>query len=93
MPIAIHFTPRSMTGQQYDEIIARLDAAGAGSPRGRLYHASYGAPAGPIRVFDVWDSQESFEQFGKTLMPILQNLGVDPGTPDVAEVRKIIVGS
>jgi hypothetical protein len=31
-----------MTAAQYDEIIRRLEAAGAGAPEGRLYHASYG---------------------------------------------------
>ena len=30
-------------------------------------------------VFDVWTSQEAFDRFAKTLMPILQQLGVDPG--------------
>jgi hypothetical protein len=45
-----------------------------------------------LRVFDVWDSQESFEKFGQTLMPILQQLGVDPGNPEVFPVHNIIKG-
>jgi len=43
-------------------------------------------------VFDVWDSQESFEKFGETLMPIMTELGVDPGAPQVAEIHNIIMG-
>ena len=41
-------------------------------------------------MFDVWDSQESFDAFGQTLMPIMTDLGVDPGEPQIAEVHNII---
>jgi hypothetical protein len=42
-------------------------------------------------VFDVWTSQAAFDKFGKTLMPILQQLGIDPGTPAVMPVHKVIL--
>jgi hypothetical protein len=42
-------------------------------------------------VFDVWTSQAVFDKFGKTLMPILQQLGIDPGQPAVMPVHKVIV--
>jgi hypothetical protein len=42
-------------------------------------------------VFDVWTSQAAFDKFGKTLMPILQQLGIDPGKPTVMPVHKVIV--
>jgi hypothetical protein len=89
MAIAIVFTPTSMNSEQYDECIRRLDAAGAGSPAGRLYHACYFGGE-PLRVFDVWDSMESFERFGQTLMPILQELGINPGQPAIGEIHNII---
>ena len=41
-------------------------------------------------VYDVWDSQGDFDAFGQTLMPILTELGVDPGQPDVMPVHSII---
>ena len=91
MSYVFAFSPVGMTTQKYDECIKRLEAAGAGSPQGRLYHASYGTADG-LRVFDVWDSPESFERFGPTLRPILQEMGVDPGTPEVTPVHNIIVG-
>ena len=43
-------------------------------------------------MFDVWESQEAFEAFGATLLPIMGELGVDPGQPSVAPVRNIIQG-
>ena len=43
-------------------------------------------------MFDVWESQESFEAFGATLLPIMGDLGVDPGEPAVAPVHNTIQG-
>jgi hypothetical protein len=75
----------------YDETISRLEAAGAGAPAGRLYHVAMESD-GLVQVFDVWDSQESFEAFGATLMPIMTELGADPGAPMVSPIHNIIVG-
>jgi len=36
-------------------------------------------------------SQAAFDKFGKTLMPILQQLGIDSGQPSVMPVHKVIV--
>ena len=47
---------------------------------------------GLIQVFDVWESQESFEAFGATLVPIMTELGADPGTPMISPVHNIIKG-
>jgi len=91
MAIGIYFAPESMSSEAYDEVIGRLEAAGAGSPPGRLYHVAFGGEGG-LQVFDVWDSQESFDAFGETLMPILGEVGLDPGQPQVAEVHNIISG-
>jgi len=38
-------------------------------------------------VFDIWESQEQFERFGETLLPIMDKLGVDPGQPQVATIH------
>jgi len=91
MAITVTFTPRSMDGSQYDEIIKRLEDAGAAAPPGRLYHVCFGTGTS-LRVVDVWESQDAFSAFGQTLMPILQLMGVDPGQPEVAEVHNMIKG-
>lgn len=89
MALAIYFAPASMTAQQYDDCIKRLEKAGAGKPAGRLYHACFGTGS-KIQVFDVWDSQASFDSFGQVLMPILQQIGVDPGQPHIAPIHNIL---
>jgi hypothetical protein len=35
---------------------------------------------------------ETFETFGQTLMPILQEIGIDPGQPEIRPVHNTIVG-
>jgi hypothetical protein len=91
MAIGFYFSPSSFTPARYDEVIKRLDAAGAGAPPGRTYHFALEVD-GLIQVFDVWESQESFEAFGATLVPIMTELGADPGQPMVAPVHNIIKG-
>ncbi len=92
MALIVHFTPKDMDSAKYEEILRRLDAAGAGAPRGRLHHTCYGAK-NALRVVDVYDSPASFEAFGRTLLPILAQLGIEVGQPDVVEVHNIIRGS
>jgi hypothetical protein len=91
MPLGLYFSPSSFTKARYDDTIKRLEAAGAGAPAGRLYHCALEAD-GLIQVFDVWESQESFEAFGATLVPIMTELGADPGTPMISPVHNIIKG-
>ena len=71
--------------------MSKLEAAGAGAPEGRSYHVAL-ETNGEIQVFDVWESQEAFEAFGATLVPIMTGLGADPGEPMVARVPNGIRG-
>jgi hypothetical protein len=91
MSFVLTFIPPGFTAAKYSETVKKLDAVGAGSPKGRSYHVCYGDPKG-VHVTDIWDSMENFQAFGKTLLPIMASLGVDPGQPDIQEVHNIIVG-
>jgi hypothetical protein len=87
----MRFAPQGMTAAKYDECVKRLEQAGAGSPAGRLYHVCFGDKDN-LRVSDIWDSRDSFERFGEALKPVLDELGIDPGEPEVLEVHNIIEG-
>jgi hypothetical protein len=91
MAITITFSPKDMSTEKYDEVMRRLDAAGASAPSGRLFHTCYGPP-NQLRVVDVWASQAQFEKFGEVLMPILGDLGVDPGAPDIQPQHNSVTG-
>jgi hypothetical protein len=91
MAFGMYFTPSSFTPARYDDTLKRLEEAGAGAPSGRLYHVAMEAD-GLIQVFDVWESEASFQAFGKTLLPIMADLGADAGQPQTSPVYNIIKG-
>jgi hypothetical protein len=88
VPLAAYFHPKNMTLEQFNEVHRRLEAAGWGEPKGRLHHSCFGED-GSLMVFEVWDKQESFDAFGAALMPILGEVGIDPGQPAVMPVHRI----
>ena len=89
MAIAIYLNPPSMSAAQYDEVMNRLDAAGAGAPTGRLYHICFGS-GDKLQLFEIWESQQDFAKSIETTMPILQQIGLDLGRPMVEPVYKSI---
>jgi len=91
MAIAIYLNPPSMTAAQYDEVMSRLDAAGAGAPAGRLYHTCFGS-GDKLQIFEIWQSQQDFGKSIETTMPILRQIGLDLGRPTVEPVYKNIPG-
>jgi hypothetical protein len=91
MGVGLYFTPSGFSKDKYDEVIRKLEEAGAGAPAGQTYYVALESD-GAIQVFDIWDSQEAFEAFGQTLIPILSELGVDPGQPMASAVHNVIQG-
>jgi hypothetical protein len=89
MSILVRFTPAAVTTQQYDESLRRLGEAGDWPADGLEYHVAFGSE-GNFRVSEIWDSQEQFEAFGKRLMPLLAEIGIEPGEPEVLEILNII---
>ena len=89
MALGIYFPLEDMSKEQYEQTHAKLEEAGAGSPKGRSFHCGFSTD-GKIQVFDVWESQEDFDAFGEVLIPILQEAGVTPPEPMIAEVVRVI---
>ena len=90
MAVGLYFSA-VMSPAQYDDVIRKLEQAGAGAPKGRTYHVAF-LEGDKLSVFDVWDSQADFEAFGATLMPILTESGIQPPEPTIAEVHNVISG-
>ena len=90
MSIVVRFAPASATTtEQYDETIRRLEEDGALPPDGQDYHVCFDTD-GNLKVSEIWDSREQFEAFGERLMPILADVGIDPGEPEIVEIHNII---
>jgi len=91
MALGIYFVHEGFTPEKYNSAIKKLETAGAGKPKGRTYHCALESN-GAIQVFDIWESQADFDAFGKTLVPILAELGVELTEPMVATVHNVITG-
>jgi hypothetical protein len=88
--IVVRFNPTSLTREQYDEVITRLQAQGDFPPEGLSYHIFFG-PDDALKVSEVWDSHEQFEAFAPRLMPILEAVGIQfAGPPEALPVHAVI---
>ena len=89
MSILVRFSPPSMTAEQYDAILARLYEEGIHPAEGLELEVCFGS-GDQMKVSVLFDSMDAFEKFGERLQPVLQELGMDPGTPDIMDVHNII---
>jgi hypothetical protein len=87
--LLIRFAPASLTAEQYDNAVRRLNEEGVFPADGLDYEICFGS-GDKHKVSQVWDSKEQMDAFGARLMPILAELGIDPGEPEVVEVHNII---
>ncbi len=88
MAIAVLFEADG-TWEQYEKALGKLDEAGWGTPEGRLYHVA-GPTDNGFRVVDVWDSSETLEEFGRVLVPIVQEVGFTPPELQVWPAQNVI---
>lgn len=92
MPIITVFNLSTMTTEKYNQVIRGLEAAGQGKPKGRLYHVAARQEDGSTIVTDIWESAALLDEFGKTLIPVLNKAGVTPVQPKVHPVLSVIEG-
>jgi hypothetical protein len=91
MSILVRFTGApTVTTEQYDETMRRLQESGDFPPDGLEYHVAFGSE-GDFRVSEIWDSREQFEAFGERLMPLLTEVGIElAGEPEILDVYNIV---
>ncbi|HAH26082.1 MAG TPA: hypothetical protein DCL77_20365 [Prolixibacteraceae bacterium] len=87
----IQFNFPGMTERQYDQVWDEIRRAGHPSPAGLVHHICSFRDNNCL-IFDVWESREAFDRFGKVLMPILYKLGVDEVNPKITPVHYEISG-
>jgi hypothetical protein len=79
--IAIYIVTKNMTIEQHKEGRDRLRKAGA-PERAMKLHSCFGED-GQLQVFDVWESQEAFDEFLTYLGPVMEDLGIELAQPPV----------
>jgi hypothetical protein len=88
MPIVAVFQSPTLTQEEYAQVVSRITDGKTRMespddwPVGGLLAHIAGEGENGFRVVDVWESEDAFRQFGDTLMPVLQELGVEV-TPEV----------
>ena len=55
------------------------------------YHVCFYAD-GQLRVSEVWESRAQLEANFERLMPVLSEVGINPGEPTILEVHNTIRG-
>jgi hypothetical protein len=72
-----------LTKESYEESVrkvtggkSRVESPSDWPVEGLLAHVAGEGESG-FRVVDVWESEEAAQRFGKTLIPILQEVGVN----------------
>jgi hypothetical protein len=89
MSFVIRFSPPSLTAAQYDDAVRRLNEDGVFPADGLDYEVCFGS-GDKMKVSQIWDSKEQMDAFGARLAPILGELGINPGEPEVLEVHNVI---
>ena len=91
MSVLARFTPVSgSTPEQYDKAVSRVGEELGEEFSGCEIHVAFIGPDGKIHVSEIWDSREQLDAFVKRLGPVLAEVGVDPGEPEVLEVYNIL---
>lgn len=96
MPVVTIFQSPSFTQEQYDETVrritggkSRMDSPADWPVEGLLAHVAGQGESG-FRVVDVWESEDAFRGFGETLMPILEEVGVE-GEPEIYPAHVVVL--
>ena len=90
MSILVRYNNRTPTStEQYDDAVQRIQQVGDFPPDGLEFHVSFVAD-GNIRVSEIWESREQLNAFGERLMPVLAEVGIDPGEPEIFEIHNVI---
>ena len=77
--IGIYIVTKNMTVEQHTQGRDRLRAIGAPETAMKL-HTCFGED-GKLQVFDIWESQEAFDEFLKYLGPVMADLGIELAQP------------
>ena len=97
MPVVAVSQGPTFTQERYEEVVRRLTGGKSRmeSPsdwpvEGVLVHIAGQSESG-FRVVDVWESEDAFRRFGESLVPLLQEAGVE-GEPEVYPTHTFVSG-
>ncbi len=82
MAVAVEMSFKGGTLEQYDQVTALMGFPEKPLPAGAIFHWAAATEDG-LRVVDVWETKEQFEQFAQDeIGPYTQQVGM-PGPPEI----------
>jgi hypothetical protein len=95
MAIGVLFQFTGPTAKNYDAVANKM-TGGRGlrslsdwPMKGLLMHSAGPTPGG-WWVFDVWESEEAFRNFGEKLMPLIAEEGFPPIEPQIYPIHNFV---
>jgi hypothetical protein len=79
--IAVSIVTKNMTAEQHSRGRDRLREAGAPESAMKV-HSCFGDD-GRLQAFDIWETQEAFDEFLTYLGPVMEDLGIELAQPPV----------
>ncbi len=90
--VVVLFNIPGGTALQYEQVWEDLKAAGHEHPKGLISHVGAAKPDGNWLVVDIWESEEAFAEFGKTLMPLIVKSGLPVAAPLIIPAHYVYIG-
>ncbi len=94
MAIAVDLNFPGATADQYDAAVKAIGHGPSGTPHvgGALFHWAAVTSDG-VRVVDVWESREQFEQFSQErIVPAVEQAGMPAPEIEFIEIHRYLVG-
>ena len=88
MSVVVRHQPMGLTREKYDEVSRRMEGAGDWPPEALDMHVLFGTE-GQLLVSEIWDSEDAFRAFTERLYPVLDEVGIGHGDPEVYEVHEL----
>lgn len=87
--VVVQFNFANVSLQQYDRIWDDMRATGNAHPKGLVSHVGAPTPDGGLLVVDIWESEDAFNEFGKTLMPLIIKQDIQLVAPKIYPVHYV----
>lgn len=89
--VVVQFNFPNVSLQQYDAVWNDLRATGNAHPKGLISHVGAPTPDNGLLVVDIWESEEAFNEFGKTLMPLIAKQDFPMIQPQVLPAHYVLI--
>ena len=89
MSVLARFAPPSISAEKYDELVSLIYSKGVHPAEGHELEVCYGS-GDQMKVSVLFDTIEQLEAFGNKIKPLFEEIGFDPGEPEIVNVHKVI---